>query len=150
MIDGVTLLPRSLPAQSLVDQIRLQLVQDLEVSKVCKLGQVQDGLVLDYLIALMVEHLHNTLSDEEHLLHWALVADDCPVLLEDSAEHADDELVDEATLTVVEEVVEAAFELLEHLCILDQVGLHFGRDLLVEWELFNDKIEIVEEGLFNV
>jgi hypothetical protein len=47
-------------------------------------------------------------------------------------------------------MVEGFFKLLEHSSVLDQLSLHLWCDLLIEWELFNDQIEIVFESLLNV
>jgi hypothetical protein len=71
------------------------------------------------LVVVIVEDLHNTLSNEEHLLDIAFVADDSLVLLEDAAEHVDDKLVGEAALALVEEMIERAFEFLENSSILN-------------------------------
>ena len=90
------------------------------------------------------------MPDEKHLLDVTLVADDDLVLLEDAAEHVDDELVGEAALTLVEEVVEGALELLEDASVLDEVSLHLGSDLLVEVEFLDDQVEIIQEGLLDI
>ena len=71
------------------------------------------------LIVVIVEHLHNTLSNEKHLLHVALVADHSFVLLEDTTEHVDDELVGEAALTFIEEMIERPFKFLEDSRVLN-------------------------------
>ena len=47
-------------------------------------------------------------------------------------------------------MIEGAFEFLENSSALNQLCLHLRCDLLVKWELFNDEIEIVEEGLLNI
>lgn len=39
---------------------------------------------------------------------------------------------------------------MENSSALNQLCLHLRCDLLVKWELFNDEIEIVEEGLLNI
>ena len=68
----------------------------------------------------------------------------------DSAIHRNDQFVGETSLAIVEEMVERTLKLLEYLRILDQFCLHLWSNLLVEWELFDDEIEIVEEGLLHV
>ena len=55
----------------------------------------------------------------------------------------DDELVAEADLARVEEVLEISDEPAEQL--LDELGLHLGGKLLVKRELFYDQVEIVME-----
>ena len=90
------------------------------------------------------------MSDEEELLDVALVADDSLAGSIDSAVHVDNELVGEASLALIEKVVEGLFEFLEHSGILNQVSLHLWRDLLIELEFFNDQVEIIHEGLFDV
>jgi hypothetical protein len=90
------------------------------------------------------------LPNEEHLLDVALVANNWPVLLEDTTEHVDDKFVGEATFALVKEVVERSLEFLEDSRVLDEVRLHFWRDLLVEIELFDYQVEVVQEGLLDV
>ena len=90
------------------------------------------------------------MSDEVHFLNVALVGDDSLSWSVDSAVHVDDELVGKTSLTLIEEVVEGFLEFLEHSGVLDQVGLHLWGDLLVELEFFNNQVEIVHEGLFDV
>jgi len=90
------------------------------------------------------------LSDEIHLLHIALVGNNDFTRSIDSAVHGDDQLVGEASLAFFEKVVERSFELFEHPGVLNEVSLHLRSDLLVELELFDDKVEIVQESLFNI
>lgn len=71
-------------------------------------------------------------------------------MLENATKHVDDELVGEAALTLVKEMIEWAFKFLEHSRILNQVSLHLGCDLLIEVEFLNNKIEIVKESLLNI
>jgi len=47
-------------------------------------------------------------------------------------------------------MVEGLFEISENSSVLDKFSLHFWSDLLEEWELLNNKIEIIQESLFNV
>ena len=47
-------------------------------------------------------------------------------------------------------MVERLFELLEYSRVLNQISLHFGRDLLVELELFDNQVEVIKESLLNV
>jgi len=47
-------------------------------------------------------------------------------------------------------MVERAFKFLKDSSVLDQVSLHLRSDLLVELELFDDQVEIVEEGLLDI
>jgi len=99
---------------------------------------------------LVVENLDDTLSNKKHFLNWAFVTDDHTILLKDPTEHRDDELVCETALTLIKEMIEGAFELLEYSGALNQLCLHLGGDLLVEGELFDDEVEIIEEGLLYV
>ena len=57
----------------------------------------------------------------------------------------DNELVAEADLARVEEVLEVADEPAEEL--LDELGLHLGSELLVQRELLYDQVEIVMESV---
>lgn len=120
------------------------------VSEVRELWQVEDWLLLLNLIVVVVVDLDNSLSDEIHFLDITLVTDDGLTWGVESAEHVDDELVSETSLAFIEEVVERLLELLENSRVLDKLSLHFGGDLLVENKLFNNQVEIVHEGLFNV
>jgi len=47
-------------------------------------------------------------------------------------------------------MVKGLFEISENSSVLDELSLHFWSDLLEEWELLNNKIEIIKESLFNV
>jgi hypothetical protein len=47
-------------------------------------------------------------------------------------------------------MVEGLFKISENSSVLDELSLHFWSDLLEEWELLNNKIEIIKESLFNV
>lgn len=120
------------------------------VSEVRELWQVEDWLLLLNLIVVVVVDLDNSLSDEIHFLDITLVTDDGLTWGVESAEHVDDELVSETSLAFIEEVVERLLELLENSRVLDKLSLHLGGDLLVENKLFNNQVEIVHEGLFNV
>lgn len=138
-------------AQGSENDVRLQVVENLIVTEITELWQVKNGLfVLAIFAALVGVKFHNTLSDEEELLDVALVADDSLAGSIDSAVHVDDELVGEASLALIEKVVEGLFEFLEHSGILNQVSLHLWRDLLIELEFFNDQVEIIHESLFDV
>jgi len=138
-------------AQGSENNVRLQVVENLIVTEITELWQVKNGLfVLAIFAALVGVKFHNTLSDEEELLDVALVADDSLAGSIDSAVHVDDELVGEASLALIEKVVEGLFEFLEHSGILNQVSLHLWRDLLIELEFFNDQVEIIHESLFDV
>lgn len=87
MINGLTLLSCMLCRQRLIHQIGLQFIQNLEVTEVCKFGQIQYCFVFGDFIVLVVEHLDDALSNKEHLLDWAFVTDYHAILLEDSAKH---------------------------------------------------------------
>lgn len=90
----------------LKNKVGLEFAEDLVIAKVRVFGQIEDGLATFLLIVIIVEHLHNTLANEEHLLHIAFVADHSFVLLENATKHVDDELVGEAALTLVKEMIE--------------------------------------------
>ena len=65
-----------------------------------------------------------------------------------SCVHLYDELISETITTFGKEVVEPSYEIFENL--VDKFGLHARWELLVEIEFFDNDIEIVEKGLFNV
>ena len=120
------------------------------VTEVRELGEVQDWLfLLDFIVVIIVD-LHDTLSDEVHFLHIALVADDGLTRGVKPTEHVDDQLVGEASLALVEEMVERFLELLENSRVLDKLRLHLRGDLLIENELLDNEVEIVHEGLLNI
>lgn len=98
----------------------------------------------------MVEDLHEALTNKVHFLNILFVPDHLLILLEDATEHVYYQFVRESALTLIEEVVEGALELLEDTRLLYQFSLHLRRNLLVEGELLNDKVEIVEECLLYV
>lgn len=131
-------------------KVRLQLAKNLVVTKVWVLGQVKDSLARYFLIIIIVENLDYTLSDKEHLLDVTFVADDRLVLLEDTTEHINDKFICETTLTLIKEMIERSFKLLEYPGILNKIRLHLRCDLLVEVEFLDDQVEIVEECLLNI
>ena len=47
-------------------------------------------------------------------------------------------------------MVEWFFKISKNSGVLDKFSLHFWSNLLEEWELLNNKIEIIKESLFNV
>ena len=106
MVSGAILLVVWGVCKSLEDQVRLEVVEDLVVSEVGVLWQVEDWLVLDLLIVLVVVDLDKSLFDEEHLLDITLVANYHLSGVLNSTEHIDDHLVGEASLTFFEKVVE--------------------------------------------
>lgn len=163
----------------LVFHVGLDVKQDLEVSEVRVLGQVEQRssffslsrlfiniLLLDehgrrvhlllvnsvkfQVVVLVVVHNNVALFDEVHFFHVGLVADDRHVSHVESAQHVDDQVVGESSLALVKEVAECLFELSEGLGALNQLGLHLRSDLLVELELLNDKVEVEHEGILNV
>jgi hypothetical protein len=130
-------------SKSLKNEIGLKVIQDLVITEVGVLWQVKDWLLFLDLIVFIVEHFHKTLSNEVHLFDIASVTDDGLSWGVDSAIHTNDQLVGEASFTLFKEVVEGLLELFEHSCVLNQVCLHFGSDLLVELELLNHEVEII-------
>jgi len=137
-------------AQGLEDNIGLQVVQNLVISKVGELGQVKDWLLLLVLIIFIVEDFDKTLSNKVHLLNITLVTDNSFTWSVNSAVHVDDQLIGESSLALLKEVVEGSLEFLEDSGVLDKISLHLWCDLLVELELLDNQIEIVQEGLFNI
>jgi len=136
--------------ESLEHDVGLQIVKDLVVTKVAKLRQVKDGLLLVQLVVLVVVHFDETLADEVHFLHITLVADNTLSRRRNTTVHLNDKLVGEAALALLEEVIEGSLEFFEDSGVLNQISLHLGCDLLVELELLDDQVEIVEEGLLDV
>ena len=62
--------------QRLEHNIGLEIVQDLVVTEVAVFGQVQNWSLLFNLIVLIVVHFDQSLSNEVHLFHITLVAND--------------------------------------------------------------------------
>ena len=77
------------------------------------------------------------MADEIQVFDVRLVGDDSFAVGEKSAEHVNDQLIGEASLALIEEMLEVFLELGECLGHLDEFGLHLWGDLLIEWELFN-------------
>ena len=92
--------------QGLEDNIGFEAVKDLVVTEVGVLWQVEDWLFFFFLVVLIVENLNKSLSDEIHFLDIALETDNSLSWGIDSAVHADDQLVGETSLALLEEVVE--------------------------------------------
>jgi len=70
------------------------------------------------------------------------------VRLKQTGEHADDKLIPETDLAVVEEKFELFSEVFED--CLNDIILHFGRYLLEEREFFDYQVEIVKHSVLHV
>ena len=137
-------------SQGLEQDVGLEVVQDLVVAEVRVLWKVEDGFLLFDFVILVVVDLNESLSDEVHLLDVGFVGDDGLARCVDTAVHADDELVGESSLALLEEMVEGSFKLLEDSGVLNKISLHLWGDLLIELEFLDDEVEIVEESLLDV
>ena len=102
------------------------------------------------LIILIVVNLDKPLPDEIHFLHITFETNDGLSWGVDSAVHSNDELIGESSLTFFEEMIEASLKLFENSGVLDEIGLHFWSDLLIELELFNNQVKIIKESLLDV
>jgi hypothetical protein len=143
--------------------VRLEVVEDLEVSEETELGEVEHWLAsaLELLVAgglrllgvlredIAID-LDNALLDEVHLLDVTVPGDDGFAIGENSAIKGNNDLIAKSSFAGVEEMVESFFKFYELLGAEDEVGLHLGGDLLVELELFDDQVEVVHEGLLHV
>jgi len=133
---------------SLVNQIRLQVKENLEISEVRVFGEVEDWLLLVnsallvvadlIVISLIVVNIDKPLSDKEHFLNISFIADDNLAWNVDSAEHVDDQVVGEASLAFFKEVVKRLLKISKGPSTLDQFSLHLWSDLLIELEFFDD------------
>lgn len=65
----------------------------------------------------------------------------------DTAEHVDDQLILEANLSVLEEVVEVRFEIRKK--VLANLILNACWELLEEWELLNDEVVVMDERILD-
>lgn len=136
--------------QSLNDNVGFKFLKNLVVSEVAEFRQVKNWSLLNDLIVVIVENFNDSLSDEINLLNVTFVADHHSSRGVQSAEHVNDELVGEASLAFIKEMIERLFKFLENSGILNELGLHLWSDLLVERELFNYQVEIVFESLLNI
>lgn len=64
--------------------------------------------------------------------------------------HTNNEFVRKSSLALIEKVVEASFEFLEHTGALYQFCLHFWSYLLIKAELLDYQVKIVEEGCLDI
>jgi len=92
--------------KSFEHQVRLEVVQDLVVTKVGVLREVKDGLVLNIFVIFIVVDFNEALSDEEHLLDITLVTNHSFTWILNSAEHVNDHLIGKSSLAFFEKVVE--------------------------------------------
>lgn len=92
---------------------------------------------------LIIMDFNYSLSDEIKFFKMTFVAlNNCVCLLE-SAEKINDNFISESSLAFIKEMLEVLFKFIEYLGFFDKSCLHFWSELLVEWELLNDKIEIM-------
>jgi hypothetical protein len=61
--------------ERLENNVGLQIVEDLVVTKVTEFGQIENGLLLVKLVVLVVVHFNEALANEIHFLDVTLVAD---------------------------------------------------------------------------
>ena len=76
------------------------------VTKVAIFWQVENSFVFHDLISFVVLNLNDTLFDEVHFFNIRLVLNHCLTWAVDSAEHRNDQFVDEASLTIIKEMIE--------------------------------------------
>ena len=103
-----------------------------------------------FVVVLVIEYLDKSLSDEVHFLHISLVTDNDSSWSKDSAQQVNDQLVCEASLTLLEEMVERLLEFLESSGTLDELSLHLWSQVLVKLELFDHQVEIIHESLLDI
>ena len=120
------------------------------VTKVAEFRQIEDGFLLLKFVIFIVVDFDEALTDEVHFLHITLVTNDTLSWGRNTAIHLNNQLVSEATLALLEEMVEGSLELFEDASVLDQICLHLWSNLLIELEFFDNEVEIVEECLLNV
>ena len=86
--------------------VGLQVVENLVVSEVGELGEIEDWLFFLLLIILVVVDLNESLSDEVHLLHVTFVTNDSLSWRINPAIHRNNELISKPSLALFEKVVE--------------------------------------------
>ena len=131
------------------NDVRLQIVQDLVLTEVTELWQVENALVPLDLIEMVVEHLDNALSNKVNLFDCSLIINDNIAWRLNSTIHANDKVIDKTSFTLLKIVTEAILKLFEYSDVGHEICLHSWGDLLVEGELFYNKIKVVKEGLLD-
>lgn len=124
-------------SKSFEDDVAFQAKQNLVVTEVGILGQVENWLLLLLLVILVIVNFYKSLANEVHLLHITLVANHNLARSLNTAEHLDNQFVCESSFAFFEEMVEASFKFLENSSVLNEICLHLGSDLLVELEFFD-------------
>jgi len=96
---------------------------------------------------VLVVHGNFSFLDKVNLPEFLSIIDDCCVRFVYSCKHINNQLIYEASFTVFEEMSKLQLKFLENSAY--NLGLHLGRDLLVEIEFFNNKVEIMQKGVVH-
>ncbi len=92
--------------------------------------------------------MHLPLLYKEHLMKLLLVSHNLLVGWIYPRIHINYQLIGESLVAEVKEMFE--FLLKVHEDDVHDLGLHLGRQLLVELELLDDHVEIIEQGILDV
>ena len=96
-------------------------------------------------MAFLGKQVNSAICDQNNLIGFFLIRLDVYLGLMDAGKEPDNELVPEALLARIEEVLEATNEPAENL--VDQLSLHLGCQLLIQFKFFDDQVVIVMEGV---
>ena len=113
------------------------------VAKITVLWQVKNGLIWSNLVSSLVVDFDTRVHDKEDRLDTGRVAYDWGAVLKlQATKQLDDEFVDEALFTLVEEVAEVALKAAELVSLLDDLGLQAVRHLVEKGKLLDGDVEV--------
>ena len=95
-----------------------------------------------------VIHRDGALAYKVHLSELFTIVNNIQTRFINSSKHVDNQLIDKASLTILEEMSELPLEIFEY--GIHDLSLHLGRDLLIEVELLDDQVEIMQKGIMHI
>jgi hypothetical protein len=107
-------------------------------------------LLLSQLIIFVIENFNLSSLDKIHFFDAGLIRDDSLCRLINSAIKINNELIDEASFTFFEKMIETSFKLFKLECLENEFSLHSWGHKLIKLELLNNEIIIVKESLIDV
>lgn len=87
---------------------------------------------------IRIKNFNDTLPNEVHFFHIALIANHSFARGIQSTVHANDKFIGEPSLALIKEMIKGLLELAEHSCTFNQICLHFWRHLLIELKFLDD------------
>ena len=94
---------------------------------------------------ILIVHSDFSFLNKVDLPEFLSIVNDSRIRLVYPSEHIDNQLIYEASLAVFEEMSELQLKLFENSAY--NLGLHLGRDLLIEVEFLYNQVEIMQEGV---